>query len=137
MNVRISRRGSGTRRVRVPGGRPFKREVKMTEHEFTFISAAAVAAGLTVPSYLVASAMKSDSAPGLSIAQREALASEILGVSRLLRRASDNLNRLTKVAQAQGSIPAEVPAAASALNAYVQRFAAIVESLDPRRTARR
>jgi len=131
--VQISRRGSGTRRKRADGGRPHRINVKLSDDELVYIKAAATAAGLSVPSFLVASAMGTRSAPGLSVAQREAIAAEILGVSRLSRRAGENLNRLTRIAQAQGSVPPEVPAAAEALRRYVHSFAAIVARLDPRR----
>jgi hypothetical protein len=109
----------------------------MTDEELVYIKAAATAAGLSVPSFLVASAMTSRAAPGMSVAQREGLAAEILGVTRLLRRAAENLNRLTRIAQAQGSVPREVPAAAEAMRRYVETFAGIVNELDPRRNGSR
>lgn len=130
--MRISRRGSGTRRVRQPGGRPHQRQVRLSDEELVHVEAAAKAAGLSVPSYLVAAATRTESAPGLSVAQREAYATELFGTSRLLRRASENLNRFTKVAQGQGQLPPEVPAAAQAVQHYVETFGAIAAELDPR-----
>ncbi|TKG61538.1 hypothetical protein FCN18_33405 [Prauserella endophytica] len=109
----------------------------MTDEELLYIEAAATAAGLSVPSFLVASAMTARAAPGMSVAQREGLAAEILGVSRLLRRTADNLNRLTRIAQSQDSLPHEVPAAAAAVRRYVETFAGIVAELDPRRNGTR
>jgi hypothetical protein len=109
----------------------------MTDDELVYIKAAATAAGLSVPSFLVASAMSSRAAPGMSVAQREGLAAEILGVTRVLRRAGENLNRLTRIGQGQGRVPPEVPATAEALRRYVETFAGIVNELDPRRNGSR
>ncbi|RBM18107.1 hypothetical protein DI005_20150 [Prauserella sp. PE36] len=107
--------------------------MKLSDEEDLFIRAAAKAAGMSVPSFLVASAMSAQTTPGMSVAQREAMAAEILGASRLLRRAGDNLNRLTRIAQVTGEVPPEVPAATRALQTYLKRFDDVVATLDPRR----
>lgn len=106
----------------------------MTDDELVYIEAAAAAAGLSVPSYLVAAASPDQSRPGWSVAQREALVAEILGASRVLRRAGENLNRLTKIAHGQGQVPPEVPAASAAVREYAERFEQVVTALDPRRS---
>ncbi|PWV71289.1 hypothetical protein SAMN05421630_115107 [Prauserella marina] len=131
--MRLSRQGSGLRRQRVPGGRPHEVTVRLSDEELEFVEIAAAAAGLSKPSFLVASVMSTREGQGMSVAQRETLAAEVLGVTRVLRRAAENLNRLTRVAQAQGSVPAEVPMAVRRLVEYVARFDGVAARLDPRR----
>lgn len=120
--------------MRQAGGRQHQRQVRMNDEELVHIEAAAAAAGLSVPSFLVASAMGAGSSAGLSVAQRETLATEVFGTRRLLRRAGENLNRLTAIAQANGHVPEEVPAAAAAMQRYADTFSGIIAELDPRRS---
>lgn len=109
----------------------------MTDEELVWIHAAATAAGLSVPSYLVAVAMRQPGeSSGLSVADRRSLAGEILGIARVLRRAAENLNRLTAIAQREDRLSDEVPATAEALRGYVARFDTLVSRLDPRRAGR-
>lgn len=106
----------------------------MNDEELVHIEAAAAAAGLSVPSFLVASAMGTGPAGRMSVAQRETLATEVFGTRRLIRRAGENLNRLTAIAHANGHVPEEVPAAAAAMQRYTDTFAGIIVELDPRRS---
>lgn len=105
----------------------------MSDDELVHIEAAAKAAGLSVPSYLVAAASRTQAAPGMSVAQRRSFAAEVLQVARLLRRSGENLNRLTRIGQGLGTVPPEVPAAAEAMQQYAERFDGVVSELDPRR----
>lgn len=108
----------------------------MSDDELVRIEAAAAAAGLSVPSYLVATAMRPPPARGLGVAQRRAVASEIRGVMRVLRRARENLYRLGRIGQERGALPREIPAAAEAMQRYVEHGEGVVAALDPRRSGR-
>lgn len=132
--MRFSQRGSGTRRERVPGGRKRQIEVKLSDDELVHIEAAARSAGLSMPSYLVAVATEPSSGPELSVAQRQALAAEIRGVVRVLRRAGDNLHRLMRIAGGHGCAPRELTATAEAVQQHVATFPGIADALDPRRS---
>lgn len=122
------------RRERTPGGRKHQIEVKLNDDELVRIKAAATAAGLSASSYLAAAAMQPPPTPDLSVAQRDALATEIRGVTRVLRRAEDNLHRLIRIARGQGRVPRELAATAEAVQRHVATFPGIADALDPRRS---
>jgi hypothetical protein len=133
--VRVSGRGSGMRRVRQAGGRRRDVHVRLSEAEYAAVAARAAGARMTPASYLAAAGCEDRAGAGgqgWSLAQRRALAAELFGAGTMLRRAGENLNRLTRIAQAQGALPAEVPAAAAALSRHLARCQAVAVALDPR-----
>lgn len=100
------------------------------------LAARAEQAGLSPGAYLVMAATN-DADAGLSgpewtIQQRRSLAAELFSTHRGLRRAEDNLNRLTRVAHSRGRVPKGVPQVVEEIVAMLTRLEAIVTRLDPR-----
>lgn len=104
---------SGARRRRRNPDDPRDRlvRVRLNNEELANIAGRAAAIGLTVPAYLVLRGQDDVAAPqrgaSLSPAQLRALAAELYALKRILRGAGNNLNQLTKVANATGDVPTE------------------------------
>lgn len=114
----------------------------MNAAEYEAIAARATAAGMTVPSYLVYAGMELDmrtsgyavdgarrSAPRFSTPQQRAFAAEILGLSRHVRQAGNNLNQLTRYAHTERRRPDELPAAVSEMRDAAGRLVAFLDDL--------
>lgn len=107
----MSSTNPGRRRPRKAGGRSRAVYVRLTDQESEIISARARAAGVSVPWFLVDAALD----PRQSVAERRALIEELLSTRRLVGRVSNNLNQLTRVANATGEVPQEANAALEAV----------------------
>lgn len=89
---------------REPGGRTNVVFVRLSEREATFIKARAQAAGVSVPRFLVESAMGGNQ----TISERHALYRTLLAARRTLAGLANNVNQMAKVANTTGRVPAEL-----------------------------
>lgn len=121
--------------MRQVGGRQHKVTVRLSTPEYEGVVARAAAARLSLASYLAAAGQEDRAGRGLGVSERRAVAAELFGARRVLMRAAENLNRLTRIAQAQGRVPPEVPAAAGAVMGYAARHWAAAQAIDPRLAA--
>lgn len=95
---------------------------------------AASAARLSLAAYLATAAQHDGErrgSAGWTVTQRRAVAAQMYWVRNGLRGAWSNLNRLTRIAQGQGQVPPEVPAAAAAVVDYLPRLEEVMVALDP------
>lgn len=97
---------SRKRQANVVGGRPIRREVKLTEAEDTALRFAALELGITVPRYLKESALSTSR--GETLSERKALLQHLFGVQRQLAAIGNNLNQLTRASNADGSIGSDL-----------------------------
>ena len=82
----------GQRRRRVQGGRTARVVVRFTVEELAAVSGRAVAAGLTVPSYLALAGLRPE---GVEAADAKSALTNLVGVRRVLAGVASNLNQLT------------------------------------------
>ncbi|MGC4959764.1 plasmid mobilization protein [Actinomadura citrea] len=132
------------RRRRVRGGRRHKHSVRFTDAEQALVTAAAAAAGLTVPNLIaetMVASLTGRAGQQMPVADRRALAHELAAVRSLLTAIGGNVNQLAAKAHA-GIVPAVavIEATMNAVSRTVARLDAAIAPLDPRanrRTARR
>ncbi|WP_082955835.1 plasmid mobilization relaxosome protein MobC [Nocardia sp. 852002-51244_SCH5132740] len=92
------------RQANVAGGRPHRTVVKLSDAEQTELSARAAAAGVSVPRYLVDTAMgRDDGEPG-----RAAAVGAILDLDEQVRRIGNNINQLTRYAHQHREVSEEI-----------------------------
>jgi hypothetical protein len=106
------------RRTRVPGGRQVQVQVKFTEAEYQSVTARAVAAGLTVPSYLALSGLRPE---GVAASDAKAALINARGARRVLAGVASNLNQLTAKLHATGELDAALPAVVAAVERVMAR----------------
>jgi len=106
------------RRVRVSGGRPVQANVKLTEEEYQSVTARAVAAGLTVPSYLALAGLRPE---GVTSADAKAALINARGARRVLAGVANNLNQLTAKLHATGELDEALPAVMAATERTMRR----------------
>ena len=80
----------GQRRRRVEGGRPARVVVRFTHEEMAAVAARAVAAGLTVPSYLALAGLRPD---GLEAADAKSALTNLVGTRRVLAGVAETRRR--------------------------------------------
>jgi Bacterial mobilisation protein (MobC) len=108
------------RRRRVAGGRHVPVQVKFTAAEYQSVVARAVAAGLTVPSYLALSGLRPH---GVASTDIKAALINARGARRVLAGVGNNLNQLTAKLHSTGEVDVALPAVVAA----VERIAARVD----------
>lgn len=119
------------RQRRLPGGRKNKVTVRMSDEEARFIQARALVAGVSVPKLLVEAALAGDVQ---TLSERRALAAEIVAARRLLARIGNNLNQLTRVANATGELPPQLVATMDATARTIARLEEATKQLTARPT---
>jgi hypothetical protein len=92
--------------------------VRFTPEELASVSVRAVAAGLTVPSYLALSGLRPE---GVAAADAKSALTNIAGVRRLLAGATTNLNQLTRKLHSTGEVDESLGAVAAAVERYAAR----------------
>ncbi len=106
------------RRTRVPGGRQVRVNVKLTEAEYQSVSARAIGAGLTVPSYLALSGLRPE---GVAAGDAKAALINARGARRVLAGVANNLNQLTAKLHSTGEVDAALPAVMAAVERVMAR----------------
>lgn len=109
---------------REPGGRPHAVLVRLSDREKEQISARAEAQGVSVPRFLVESAL---TASPDSLAQRRMRAAEFLGVRRVVARLGTNLEEMVRAAEETGERP---PGLEEALQSVVRVAARLEEAAE-------
>lgn len=143
MRARNGRRITGastgaTRLRRAQGGRRHVVTVRLTDAEYEVISARAAALRISRQRLMVEAATAPRQPPrpagagpfyGAPASERRAMADELVGVRRLVAGLATNINQLAKVANATGTVPAELPAAAAATTRALGRLNTAVDAL--------
>ena len=113
------RRMSRRRARNVPGGRPFKHEVKVSEAEEAQLVVAASRHGVTVPRLLVMSAL--DRSDEITAADKRELLIELFTIHRLLGNMANNINQIARAVNSTGDLPPQTGAVMTALWSTMQR----------------
>jgi len=92
--------------------------VKLTEEEYQSVTARAVAAGLTVPSYLALAGLRPE---GVASADAKAALINARGARRVLAGVANNLNQLTAKLHATGELDEALPAVMAATERTMRR----------------
>ncbi len=106
------------RRVRVSGGRQVQVNVKLTEEEYQSVTARAVAAGLTVPSYLALAGLRPE---GVASADAKAARINARGARRVLAGGANNLKQRTPNRHATGELDEALSAVVAATERTMRR----------------
>jgi hypothetical protein len=114
------------RRRRLAGGRRHQHLVRLSDEEQVQILARARVAGVSVPRLLVESALAGDAQ---TASERRAQVTDLLGARRLLAAVSNNLNQLTRAANATGELPPELSATLHATARVIARLDAATAGL--------
>jgi uncharacterized protein (DUF1778 family) len=114
--------GKLRRLKRQPGGRTKVVWVRLSDREATVIKARAERAGVSVPRFLVESAVTGEQ----TVSERHALYRTLLATRRTVAGLANNVNQLARVANATGRVPGELGEMARALTGAA---AALEESL--------
>lgn len=113
------RRLSRRRARNVPGGRPFRHEVKVSEAEEAQLVVAASRFGMTIPRLLIMSALeRSDE---ITSADKRELLIELFTIHRLLGNMANNVNQIARAVNSTGDLPEQTDAVFSALWSTLQR----------------
>lgn len=106
------------RRTRIMGGRQVQVNVKLTEAEYQSVVARAIAAGLTVPSYLALSGLRPE---GVAAGDAKAALINARGARRVLAGVANNLNQLTAKLHGTGEVDPALPAVVAAVERVIAR----------------
>lgn len=109
------------------GGRPHVVFVRLSEREATVIRARAERAGVSVPRFLVESAVVGQQ----TLSERHALYRTLLAARRTLAGLANNVNQMARVANTTGHVPGELGELAVALSGAA---GALEESLEELRS---
>lgn len=93
------------RRANAPARRTHAVQVKLDPDEYLRLRVEADARGISIPRLLVESTFAGD--VGLTASERQQLAAELFRLTRLAAALSNNINQMTKAANAAGDVPAE------------------------------
>jgi len=116
---------SRKRQANVPGGRPVRLNVRLSDAEYSALKLAAAELSVTVPRYLKESALSATR--GEVLTERKALLQHLFGVQRQLAAVGNNLNQLTRAFHAEGTVGADV---AATLDTVRQSVAAVNDTLE-------
>lgn len=123
------------RQRRVTGGSPVSIHVRTTVTTYAALIARAAVAGLSVPRYLVESALR-DSTTGWSLREQRWWAERLDTVETRLIRIGTNLNQLATVANSTGDLPPELPATLAYFTATLEQHRAVLAAIDPTDSSR-
>ncbi len=100
--------------------------MRFTPEELASVSVRAVAAGLTVPSYLAVTGLRPE---GVASADVRSALTNIAGVRRLLAGATTNLNQVTRKLHSSGEVDESLAVVAAAVERYAARADAVAATL--------
>jgi len=115
------------RQANVVGGRPVRREVKLTDAEDAALRFAAAELNITVPRYLKEAALATSR--GETLTERKALLQHLFGVQRELAAVGNNLNQLTRAFHADGTVGSDLAGTLVAVRESVATVNDTLESL--------
>lgn len=93
------------RQSNVAGGRPIRREVKLTESEDNALYFAAMEAGMTPARFLKEAALSRQR--GITVKERHEVILEVFRIQRSLAAVGNNINQLAKRANAEDQVTSE------------------------------
>lgn len=114
------------RQANVDGGRPCRREVKLTAREDGALVDAATDRELTVPAFLVEAGL--NAVGQVSDKQRREAASALLRVEYQLARIGNNLNQIARQVNTDGSLSDDLDGTLALVRQEMERLALVAES---------
>ncbi|MGW1807152.1 hypothetical protein [Streptomyces sp. NPDC002078] len=123
-----ARRRSPGRQQRAKGGRKHRTDVKMSDEEAIQIQARAISLGVSVPRLLVESALHGDPA---TVSERHARHRELTALRRQVAGYLSNVNQLTRIGNATGELPPEIPAALRISTRVLERLDDLLATMTP------
>ncbi|HEX3778997.1 MAG TPA: plasmid mobilization relaxosome protein MobC [Pseudonocardiaceae bacterium] len=128
--------GHRRRQRRVDGGSPIRINVRTTSDTYLRLVIAATLAGLTVPRYLIESALQ-ESAGGWSLREQRWWTERLDVVETRLIRIGVNLNQMAAATNATGELPAGLADALAYFSETLERHREILDAIDPADRSRR
>jgi Bacterial mobilisation protein (MobC) len=132
----MSDRKEARRQRRVPGGSPHRINVRTTAETYARLVVGAAAARLSLPRYLIESALRRSSG-GWSLREQRWWAERLDVVETRLIRIGTNLNQMAAAANATGELPDALAGALRYLQATLDRHREILKAIDPADRSRR
>ncbi|MGH3864104.1 plasmid mobilization protein [Actinokineospora sp.] len=123
------------RQRRVKGGSPVSIHVRTTESTYTALVVRAAFAGLSVPRYLIESALRS-STTGWSLREQRWWAERLDTVETRLIRIGVNLNQMAAATNSTGQPPQGLHAALAYLAETVNQLQGVLTAIDPADSSR-
>lgn len=117
------------RRENVPGGRTHRHEVTVTPAEEGLLVRLAAEQGVTIPRLLIEAATAEK--PGETATDRRELLAQLFGVHRALGAIGNNLNQLTRAANATGDVTEEVVHTLAAVRRHLDRLDDVLDGVGP------
>ena len=118
------------RQRRVRGGSPVSIHVRTTEPTYFVVAVRAAVANLSVPRYLIESALR-DSATGWSLRQQRWWAERLDTAETRLIRIGTNLNQIAAAVNSTGHPPEELPAALNHLTTTLEQLRTVLAAINP------
>ena len=116
---------SRKRQANVPGGRPVRLNLRLSEAEYAALKLSATELSVTVPRYLKEAALATSR--GETLTERKALLQHLFELQRQLAAVGNNLNQLTRAFNAEGTVGADL---ATTLDAVRQSVATVNDTLE-------
>ena len=117
---------AGGRRRRKPGGRERRTNLRMTEDEQDKLTKLAAEAGVSIPRFLIESALGG----GVKPSQRRIMVTELLAAKNQVAGAANNLNQLARWANTNEAYPPGADRAAEALADALERLSVAVDRVE-------
>src|SRR5690625_6705163 len=118
---------SRKRQSNVVGGRPVRREVKLSDSEDAALCIAAAELNITVPRYLKESALAVSR--GETASERAQLLKRLFGLQHQLSAVGNNLNQIARGVNIEGHVRTELLGTLEALRAKLRDINGAVSSL--------
>ena len=118
------------RQRRVAGGSPSRINVRTTPTTYAALVARAAVAGLSVPRYLIESALR-ESSGGWSLRDQRWWAERLDTVETRLSRIGVNLNQMAKATNATGELSEAFLPALAYLTTTLEQLRAVLDAIDP------
>ncbi|GLY55005.1 plasmid mobilization relaxosome protein MobC [Lentzea sp. NBRC 102530] len=123
------------RQRRVQGGSPVSIHVRTTRTTYSRLEIQAELARLSIPRYLVESALR-ESADGWSLREQRWWAERLDTVETRLIRIGANLNQMAARTNSTGEVPGGLPAALAYFTATLEDLRTILAEIDPADSSR-
>ncbi|EHR48716.1 hypothetical protein SacmaDRAFT_0412 [Saccharomonospora marina XMU15] len=120
------------RQRRVPGGAPVRINVRTTEKVYARLAMAAATARLSLPRYLVESALR-EPAGGWSLREQRWWVERLDAVETRLIKVGTNLNQMAAATNATGELSGALGVALRYLEATLDRHRELLDAIDPSR----
>ena len=116
---------SRKRQSNVPGDRPVRLNLRLSDAEFSALKVAATELSVTVPRYLKESSLAASR--GETLTERKALLQHLFELQRQLAAVGNNLNQITRDFHTEGTVRTDL---AMTLDAVRQSIATVNDTLE-------